>query len=57
MEAVESTGEQSPAIINVQLIFTGATMAKSRDIRKDVKKKPAKSIKEKRKARLEKKSK
>jgi hypothetical protein len=32
-------------------------MAKSRDIRKDVKKKPAKSIKEKRKAKLEKKSK
>jgi hypothetical protein len=32
-------------------------MAKSRDIRKDVKKKPHKSIKEKRKAKLEKKSK
>ena len=30
-------------------------MAKSRDARKDVKKKPAKSIKEKRKAKLEKK--
>ena len=32
-------------------------MAKSRDVRIDVKKKPAKSIKEKRKAKLEKKSK
>jgi hypothetical protein len=32
-------------------------MAKSRDARKDVKKKPAKSIKEKRKTKLEKKSK
>jgi hypothetical protein len=32
-------------------------MAKSRDARKDVKKKPTKSIKEKRKARREKKSK
>jgi hypothetical protein len=31
-------------------------MAKSRDARKDVKKKPSKSIKEKRKAKLEKKS-
>jgi hypothetical protein len=31
-------------------------MAKSRDARKDVKKKPAKSIKEKRRAKLEKKS-
>jgi hypothetical protein len=34
-----------------------SVMAKSRDVRKDVKKKPAKSIKEKRKAKLEKKSK
>jgi hypothetical protein len=34
-----------------------AMMAKSRDARKDVKKKPAKSVKEKRKAKLEKKSK
>jgi hypothetical protein len=34
-----------------------SAMAKSRDIRKDVKKKPAKSIKEKRKEKLEKKSK
>jgi hypothetical protein len=32
-------------------------MAKSRDVRKDFKKKPAKSTKEKRKAKLEKKSK
>jgi len=32
-------------------------MAKSRDARKDVKKKPVKSIKEKRKEKLEKKSK
>jgi hypothetical protein len=32
-------------------------MAKSRDIRKDVKKKPSKSIKEKKKAKLERKSK
>jgi hypothetical protein len=32
-------------------------MAKSRDIRKDAKNKPSKSIKEKRKARLAKKSK
>jgi hypothetical protein len=32
-------------------------MAKSQDARKDVKKKPAKTIKEKRKAKLEKKSK
>ncbi len=32
-------------------------MAKSRDIRKETKKKPAKSIKEKRKEKLEKKSK
>jgi hypothetical protein len=32
-------------------------MAKSKDVRKDVKKKPAKSIKEKRQAKLEKKSK
>ena len=32
-------------------------MAKSRDARKDVKKKPSKSIKEKRKAKQEKKSK
>jgi hypothetical protein len=31
-------------------------MAKSRDARKDVKKKPAKSLKEKRKARQEKRS-
>jgi hypothetical protein len=34
-----------------------SVMAKSREIRKDVKKKPVKSIKEKRKAKLEKKSK
>jgi len=32
-------------------------MAKSRDVRKETKKKPSKSIKEKRKAKLEKKSK
>jgi len=34
-----------------------SAMAKSRDTRKDVKKKPAKSIKEKKKAKLERKSK
>ena len=32
-------------------------MAKSRDVRKDIKKKPAKFIKDKRKAKLEKKAK
>jgi len=45
-------------VINIMRIQErGAMMAKSRDARKDVKKKPAKSIKEKRKAKLERKSK
>jgi hypothetical protein len=47
----------SKAIYCYEHSFRRLVMAKSKDVRKDVKKKPAKSIMEKRKAKQEKKSK